>query len=244
MSDTGPRRSRRISDSQTIDTDSTPNVSDHKSETPIDARTLQLRHLRDILSNQQQNKLILHDLDFVDLADEKIIELFYNPKRHRDRSLDANNNIILPPHAYRRSHADIISFFNLGTQQKKDKIIELKDWTIDRSRVINYTESRYCVSLQENEEPPSTASTKLSNQPDILSSDEEIPVTSPVSASVCGGIHLEYLKSLRWTAEKFEEKTFGFADTYRESLMNRVRLENPRNPFGNWNYSPSIVGVL
>ena len=42
----------------------------------------------------------------------------------------------------------------------------------------------------------------------------------------------------------FEEKTLGFADTYRESLMTRVHFQNPRNPFGAWNYESHVVGTL
>lgn len=49
---------------------------------------------------------------------------------------------------------------------------------------------------------------------------------------------------MRLSDERFQEKTFGFADTYREALMTRVRFENPRNPFGQWNFAPHVLGAL
>ena len=78
-----------------------------------------------------------------------------------------------------------------------------------------------------------------------MSSDFAVSPT-PVPTK-CGGISIQYdLKNPKWrySEDRFEEKALGFADTYRESLMTGVHFQNPRNPFGAWNYESHVVGTL
>jgi hypothetical protein len=69
MSGSRPVRKRGSNGSQ-------QKVSKPVSEVPIDATTLRVRQLREIIDNQQQHKIILHQLDFVDVPDETLRELF------------------------------------------------------------------------------------------------------------------------------------------------------------------------
>jgi hypothetical protein len=205
MSNDRPRRKRGSTGDQ-------QQVSKPVSELPIDATTLRMRQLRDILENQVKNKVLLHDLDFVDVEDETFRELFIPPnpsarKFHRRE----DGTIMLPPKAMRRSFSQITAFYNYGADQKKKELDKYKDYVIDRTGVISYTASPYCVSLQEPERPPSVA------QPAAPAAS---PASSPASASLhppqsppmssdfavsptpvptkCGGISIQYLKNPKW----------------------------------------------
>jgi hypothetical protein len=70
-----------------------------------------------------QNKLILCDLDFVNVPDHVIQQLFYNEQRHSTRSIDASGNIMMPPLALRRSAQQIRQFFEWGKAQKREQIL-------------------------------------------------------------------------------------------------------------------------
>jgi hypothetical protein len=151
---------------------------------------------------------------------------------------------MLPPKAMRRSFSQITAFYNYGADQKKKELDKYKDYVIDRTGVISYTASPYCVSLQEPERPPSVAQPAAPAASPPMSSDFAVSPT-PVPTK-CGGISIQYLKNPKWrySEDRFEEKALGFADTYRESLMTRVHFQNPRNPFGAWNYESHVVGAL
>jgi hypothetical protein len=237
MSDARARRSRGSSDIQ-------QQVSKPVSDTPIDATTLRVRQLRNILDNQLDHRLLLHDLDFVDLHDETLRELFVPPEGDKRKfHLGEDGSIMLPPKARRRSLSQINEFFKLGPGQKRKLLEEYKDWAIDRSGFVSYTDSPYCVSLQEPEKPlpvavPVAAAVK---SPEQISSTGSLP-PFPVK---CGGINIQYLKTgMRLSDQRFDEYSLGFADTYRESLMTRVRFENPRNPFCEWDFAPNVLGAL
>jgi hypothetical protein len=114
-----------------------------------------LRQLREILANQAQNQLLLFDLDFVDLADDLLIDLFYDPKRQKKQLVDANNNIMLPPRAQRRTSTEIINWFvELGKKDKREVLDKYENYIIDTRGRINYTQSRHCQSLPEPEPEP------------------------------------------------------------------------------------------
>lgn len=241
-----PRRSRESAGRQ-------QEVSKPVSEAPIDATTLRVRQLREILANQAQNKVLLHDLDFVDLDDDTFRALFIPPNPDvRKYHLGEDGTVMLPPKARRRSHAQIKEFFKSGPGQKNIQIQKYENYRIDRSGFVNYTQSTYCVSLQEPAIPPSAAAPTAAPAASPTASTAASPAasTNPDSPSPtptkCGGISIQYLKRPQWrySEERFEEKALGFADTYRESLMTRVRFENPRNPFGEWNFGPHVLGAL
>lgn len=109
-----------------------------------------------------------------------------------------------------------------------------------------YTDSMFCESGLQEPSPPSPqddgilpADLKTNQDADLQSPDSESPVSSP-----CSGINLQHIRDMRVTNERFEELTFGFADTQRESLTTRARLANPRNPFGFWDFNAPIIGAI
>ena len=222
------RSSRRSSDPPPPITISTP-----ASDYPIDASSMPLRRLREIIANPKQNQLLLFDLDFVNVADNVIVDLFYGKNRIKSRSLADDGTLLLPPKALRRSYNQIIIFVDRGRVQKIEEIDKYATYEIQTTGLINYTESKYCVPLQNQEDRPSK-STTASQQ---FTDNDLIP-------STCGGINIQYLKDMRYTSERFEEMALGFADTQREALMTRVNLESPRNIFGGWNYDTHVVGAL
>jgi hypothetical protein len=141
VSESRPHRSRGRSSGI-----SHPLISRHPSETPIDATSLQLRHIREIIANQAQNQLILHDLDFVDMGGEMMINLFYNRQRHEKRFLDGDGTIILPPMAQRRTSSQIIAFVELGKKQKQEVLAKYSGYVIDTSNRVKYTESHIVLA--------------------------------------------------------------------------------------------------
>lgn len=235
MNSSRPRRSRDGSNKH-------PPISKHPSETPIDATSYPLRHLRLVVEDSTQHQHLLHDLDFVDLPDDIILQLFYKADQHESRSLSADGSIIMPPPALRRSNSQIREFFRLGRSQKRQKIEDFSSHIIDKTGRINYTNSVYYEESLENEKRPTVQSTIDPQSPPQQEPPSVWPESPPIS--VCGGINIQYLQDMRWTTERFKEMAYGFADTQRESLMTRIKLANPRNPFGGWNFEPPVVGAL
>jgi hypothetical protein len=230
------RRSRRNSSGASQQDLITSNpVSAH----PIDACSVSLRHLRQYVANRKQHRLILHDLDFVNAGDDLIQDLFYNENRHKSQSIDEDGSILMPPPGRRRSAQQILEFFEWGKRQKREVIQSYHNCIINTNGMINYTDSQYCEAPLSpiREEPNPTIDDPAIDNP--VYDDPASP-----SITVCGGINIEYLQSMRYTTTRLEEIIFGFADTYRESLMTRLRLENARNPNGGWKYAPPVVGAL
>ena len=48
---------------------------------------------------------------------------------------------------------------------------------------------------------------------------------------------------MQFAKERSEEMMLGFADTHREALVTRGRLEKPRNPYLRWYFEPPVIGA-
>lgn len=226
-----------------------PLLSKHQSDTHIDAASCPLCHLRQAIEHWNQHRLLLHDLDFVNLHDDIILQLFYKADRHDIRSLDSGGNIILPPPTHRHTARQIKEFFDLGKKQKNQIIGEFSNnkHIIDTAGTIKYCDSVYCEESLEDAKPAPKKEPSNPPQPqhqEQAHSDYDMP-EQPAPISVCMGITINHLKTMMTLSdERFEELSFGFVDTYRESFMTRLRLENARNLAGGWKYAPPVVGAL
>jgi hypothetical protein len=146
---TAPTRQSR----RQVSSDNAPNfapVSRHLHPSPIDANTVLITRLTDAVSNITSNRDFLSQLDFVNITDEKLRLLFYNPARHSDRCFDADGSFIFPPKALRRNYKDIKAFFERGAVQKCQLLNEYGHHTIDTSNSIKYSDSVYCNDGKES----------------------------------------------------------------------------------------------
>jgi hypothetical protein len=208
MSSLRPRSSRRSSGTH-------PLLSKHQADTPIDAASCPLRDLRRAIDNWNQHRLLLHDLDFVNLCDDIIIQLFYKADRHDVRSLDSGGNIILPPPTHRRTARQIKEFFDLGKKQKSKIIEELSnnEYVIDKAGSIKYRDSVYCEETLDDAKPAPKKEPSSPPQPqhqEQANSDYDMP-EQPAPISVCMGITINHLRNMMTLSdERFEELSFGF----------------------------------
>lgn len=118
-----PRRSSR--DAATA---KPPRICKHPSSEPVDATSCTLRLLRQAVDNLNQNRCLLCDLDFVNLDDNLIIQLFYKADRRDHRSVDSDGNIILPPPTHRCTSQQLKQWFEKGTLQKNNAIEEFSKY--------------------------------------------------------------------------------------------------------------------
>lgn len=237
-----PRRSSR--DAATA---KPPRICKHPSSEPVDATSCTLRLLRQAVDNLNQNRCLLCDLDFVNLDDNLIIQLFYKADRRDHRSVDSDGNIILPPPTHRCTSQQLKQWFEKGTLQKNNAIEEFSkyDYTVDTDGT-NETESDYCEKSLCDSNPAARQEPPSDPQPQEQQQEEQPPSNMPESPQIrfCMGINIKHLQRMDLTEERLEEKIFGFVDTYCKSLSTRLRLENPRNLAGGWNYALPMVGAL
>ena len=187
---------------------------------------------------------------YVETLDGDILRLFYKESRHEDRSYNGeklDKNFLMVPLGRRRCAKWIKDFFNSGTQQKIQTIKEWDQCIINTEGLQPYTASQYC-SAGLGSPPPTPVAPPIAEEDDPAIGDTSFDPPSPEAEppTLCTGINIQHLEGMRKriSDERFEELTYGFADTQREAMGTRLKLQDHRNIVGQWDYNLPVIGAL
>ena len=209
-------------------------ISVHLHDVPIDVTTMPSIALRRAFDDPSSHYDLFSRLDFVNIADSKLKQLFYNEHSQQQRCIDRWGNFIFPPPALRRTAKQIRTFIQLGPRQKAEQITEYQHFTIDLTSTINYMQSSFHVT-------PSTPEKPIMSAPAL---DPTLVAPTPLLPSKCSGVSINYISDMRYSQERRDEVTLGFIHTVREGWSTRQRLESPTNVGFAWLFCLPVVICL